>query len=297
MQAEDILYICISFLYSGFMGCDFFFNGAAPRIEVQHKIIEFVHSYFSYIDLCICPTPTSTYRTRLGRSSDETETAYPFDFYGVIPFASLGITQHGQFVFDRSSGGNFVRILKLPDSFGIPPNESASNAEENEVVIMQGGYNRELGGDGFALVLNVIKLRLMPELETSDDYGLCDTIGNMIWKYGLTRRMADEKIDFSGCMSMLVREHEKRHPHPPSEPISQKPQLRIVDPDAIDIRVDDLELSVRTNHCLSREHIDTIGELLELSEKDLLSIRNFGRRNLSELREILASLGLHLRKE
>jgi len=64
----------------------------------------------------------------------------------------------------------------------------------------------------------------------------------------------------------------------------------------MDLRVDDLDFSVRTLNCLRRESISTVGELITRSDADLMRIRNFGRKSLSEVKEKLASLGLSLRE-
>jgi len=279
------------------MGCDFFYDGSVPDVETQGKIIEFVRSHFPNVDLCIHPDPDTKYRTRFGPAFDDSKALYPFDFYGVIPFVSTGILEHGQFIFDRSAGGCLVRILKLPDSFDVPPSEVISGTEDGEVVIMEGGYNRELGGDGFALLLNIVKLRWWPELEMGDDYNICTTVGNMIWQYGLARKMTNEHIDFETCMDLLVREHERRHPHISATSGQSKPHLRIIDPAAMHRQIGDLELSVRTHNCLAAMHIDTIGELLHYSEKDLLAFKNFGRKNLAELEDLLRDFGFYLKNE
>jgi len=57
------------------------------------------------------------------------------------------------------------------------------------------------------------------------------------------------------------------------------------------IPIDDLNLSVRTRNCLKRANITKVGEVLEMSEDDLLTIRNFGQKSLHELRERLAEFG------
>ncbi|MFW6156178.1 MAG: DNA-directed RNA polymerase subunit alpha C-terminal domain-containing protein, partial [Armatimonadota bacterium] len=51
---------------------------------------------------------------------------------------------------------------------------------------------------------------------------------------------------------------------------------------------------VRTFNCLKKEDIDTVGELVEKTEDDLLDIRNFGKRSLEEVIEKLASVELEL---
>jgi DNA-directed RNA polymerase subunit alpha len=56
--------------------------------------------------------------------------------------------------------------------------------------------------------------------------------------------------------------------------------------------VDELELSVRSANCLQNADIKFIGELVQKSETEMLKTKNFGRKSLNEIKEILASLGL-----
>lgn len=58
--------------------------------------------------------------------------------------------------------------------------------------------------------------------------------------------------------------------------------------------VDELELSVRSYNCLKNASIRTIGELVQKNESEMLKTRNFGRKSLNEIKEILASMGLSL---
>lgn len=61
------------------------------------------------------------------------------------------------------------------------------------------------------------------------------------------------------------------------------------------ITVEDLELSVRAFNCLKRANINTISELLQKSEADLLSIKNFGKKSSDEVIERLKAFGLNLK--
>lgn len=56
--------------------------------------------------------------------------------------------------------------------------------------------------------------------------------------------------------------------------------------------VDDLELSVRSHNCLKAQNIKTLGELVKKDESEMLKFRNFGRKSLAELREIVDSFNL-----
>jgi DNA-directed RNA polymerase subunit alpha len=60
----------------------------------------------------------------------------------------------------------------------------------------------------------------------------------------------------------------------------------------LNMSVKELELSVRSANCLNAASIKTIGDLVARGEQEMLKYRNFGRKSLSELNEILAKLGL-----
>jgi DNA-directed RNA polymerase subunit alpha len=58
--------------------------------------------------------------------------------------------------------------------------------------------------------------------------------------------------------------------------------------------VEELELSVRSYNCLKNANIQTIGDLVVRTEADMLKTKNFGRKSLNEIREILSAMGLSL---
>ena len=62
----------------------------------------------------------------------------------------------------------------------------------------------------------------------------------------------------------------------------------------LDKSVDELELSVRSANCLQNANIRYIGELVQRSEGEMLKTKNFGRKSLKEIKEILAEMGLTL---
>ncbi len=59
-------------------------------------------------------------------------------------------------------------------------------------------------------------------------------------------------------------------------------------------KVDELELSVRSANCLQNANIKYIGELVQRSENEMLKTKNFGRKSLNEIKEILTEMGLSL---
>jgi DNA-directed RNA polymerase subunit alpha len=58
--------------------------------------------------------------------------------------------------------------------------------------------------------------------------------------------------------------------------------------------VEELELSVRSYNCLKNANIQTIGDLVQKSESEMLRTKNFGRKSLNEIKEVLSAMGLHL---
>jgi DNA-directed RNA polymerase subunit alpha len=64
----------------------------------------------------------------------------------------------------------------------------------------------------------------------------------------------------------------------------------------LDYPIEDLEFSVRTYNCLKKSGINTVAQLVERSAEELLAIRNFGQRSLTEVIEKLAQFGLALRQ-
>ena len=60
--------------------------------------------------------------------------------------------------------------------------------------------------------------------------------------------------------------------------------------------IDDLDLSVRSNNCLRRAGINTVEELTQKTEEDMMKVRNLGKKSLDEVKKKLSDLGLSLRK-
>ena len=71
----------------------------------------------------------------------------------------------------------------------------------------------------------------------------------------------------------------------------RKPEIRN---ENLNRSVEELELSVRSYNCLKNANIQTIGELVQKTEAEMLKTKNFGRKSLNEIKEILSSMGLSL---
>jgi len=78
--------------------------------------------------------------------------------------------------------------------------------------------------------------------------------------------------------------------------LTEEPAERSMDrvSDQLNRSVEELELSVRSYNCLKNAGIQTIGELVQKSESEMLRTKNFGRKSLNEIKEILQTMGLAL---
>ena len=76
---------------------------------------------------------------------------------------------------------------------------------------------------------------------------------------------------------------------------AQKPEHQGLTLEQMTMPVDDLELSCRAQNCLKNANISTVGELVLWTAKDLLKVKNCGRKSVDEIRDELARLGLRLK--
>jgi DNA-directed RNA polymerase subunit alpha len=76
------------------------------------------------------------------------------------------------------------------------------------------------------------------------------------------------------------------------EPVAQKALAPVNE--HLDKSVDELELSVRSYNCLKNSDIKTIRDLVQKSEAEMLKTKNFGRKSLNEIKDILTTMGLSL---
>ena len=63
----------------------------------------------------------------------------------------------------------------------------------------------------------------------------------------------------------------------------------------LDWKIEDLNLSVRSYNCLKRANINTVGELTQKTEEEMMKVRNLGRKSLKEVVQKLREIGLDLK--
>jgi DNA-directed RNA polymerase subunit alpha len=94
-------------------------------------------------------------------------------------------------------------------------------------------------------------------------------------------------------LSVFITFEDKEDYYPPEE-IEESVMARPEQNPNLYRLVDELELSVRSANCLRTANIRLIGELVQKTEAELLKTKNFGRKSLLEIKEILADMGLGL---
>src|SRR5438034_1275536 len=103
--------------------------------------------------------------------------------------------------------------------------------------------------------------------------------------------------DSIGLAAKLVKDHMSIFINfeEPTDVVEAPPELTN-DPrrEHLDRSVEELELSVRSYNCLKNANIQTIRELVQKSENEMLKTKNFGRKSLNEIKEILVKMGLAL---
>ena len=102
--------------------------------------------------------------------------------------------------------------------------------------------------------------------------------------------------DSIGLAAKLVKDHmsifinfEEEEEEYKYEDIARPPLMRN---DLLDKSVDELELSVRSYNCLKNADIRSIRDLIRRSEKDMLGTKNFGKKSLTEIKDLLHGMGL-----
>lgn len=90
-------------------------------------------------------------------------------------------------------------------------------------------------------------------------------------------------------LALLITKEEKA----PEEEVEEISDDWVRIHDVLERNVEELELSVRSSNCLRTAEIQTIGDLVRKTESEMLKFRNFGRKSLKEISDILTSMGLH----
>lgn len=101
--------------------------------------------------------------------------------------------------------------------------------------------------------------------------------------------------DAIGQASKLIKDHMSIFINfEETSEVSEEPAERVMNQmnEVLNRSVDEMELSVRSYNCLKNANISTIGDLVQKTEAEMLRTKNFGRKSLNEIKEILTQMGL-----
>jgi DNA-directed RNA polymerase subunit alpha len=123
-------------------------------------------------------------------------------------------------------------------------------------------------------------------LGQSTDY---DQLNLQVWTDGSLK-----PYDAIGQAAKILKDHLFMFINFQEEPEEKEPEIDEVTSvinEKLNKSIVELELSVRSYNCLKNANIQTIGELITKSESEMLRTKNFGRKSLNEVKEILAEMG------
>ena len=121
--------------------------------------------------------------------------------------------------------------------------------------------------------------KLIVEIVTNGSISPKDAL---LYASNILQRHLDVFVNFG----QLPEDIEEEEPEMTKEEIALYEKLRLP--------VSELELSVRSNNCLREANIKTIAELVKKNEDEMLAFKNFGKKSLTEIKELLAGMGLSL---
>lgn len=123
-------------------------------------------------------------------------------------------------------------------------------------------------------------------LGQSTDY---DQLNLQVWTDG-----SQKPCDAIGQAAKILKDHLFMFINFQEEPEEKEPEIDEVTSvinERLNKSIVELELSVRSYNCLKNANIQTIGELITKTESEMLKTKNFGRKSLNEVKEILADMG------
>lgn len=135
-------------------------------------------------------------------------------------------------------------------------------------------------------------LRMRCMLSVAFPHMVAEEVGKLPEEAGRMEYLPDDHFlaGMIGVLSGLISQKNDKEPTNKSGAGCEMEGIFEDDPE--NIPIDELELSIRSYNCLRRAGINTVGELLALSEDDLTHVRNLGRKSREEIRQKLAELGM-----
>ena len=196
---------------------------------------------------------------------------------------SVDVLNPEQHICTISTGGKFNAEITIQRGRGYRP------AEENKTEEMPVGT---IPVDSFFSPVKRVNYTVTSaRIGQKTDY---DRLIIEVWTDGTI--LPEDAIAYS---SKILKEHLNIFINfqEDLEPVAEDQPVSTLNPDLEDYlnkTVDELELSVRSANCLHNANIRYIGELVTKTEADMLKTKNFGRKSLNEIKDILVEMGLGL---
>ncbi len=186
-----------------------------------------------------------------------------------------------------AAGGTFNMEMYIRNGVGYV------NAEENKRFCKEGN-SRIIGLLPIDSIFTPItKCRYDVTKTRFEDNFDCDLLTLEVWTNGsvkatnalsMAAKFLDEHFSIIEDLNVLIKQ---------SENMAQKEET--VSNGKLDRKIEDLDLSVRSYNCLKRANINTVGELTQKTEEEMMKVRNLGRKSLKEVVKKLRDIGLDLK--
>lgn len=215
------------------------------------------------------------------------------NFEQVIPVSEesympeVTIVNPEQPLFTLAKGAKVTMKLRIRKGVGYV------NADENKVFCKEGN-SRIIGLIPIDSIFTPVKKCRYEVVKTRyEDNFNCDLLTIEVWTNGsmapvdalsLAAQFLKEHFDVIAGLNKEIQ--EKAHIQQQEEKPSNK---------KLDQKIEDLDLSVRSYNCLKRANINTVGELTQRTEEEMMKVRNLGRKSLKEVIQKLNEIGLSLR--
>lgn len=199
----------------------------------------------------------------------------------ILPDADVEILDKGIYIATISEGGKLNMEMRLKHGRGYV------SAEKNFDEDLPIGY---IPIDSVHSPVKKVNYTIDPaRLGQMTDY---DKLTLEVWTNGCVKPQ-----DAIGLAAKLLKDHMAifiNFEEGEESIEEEQPKKEIKANEYLDRSVEELELSVRSNNCLKNANIKTIRDLVQKTESEMLKTKNFGRKSLNEIKEILATMGLSL---
>ena len=209
----------------------------------------------------------------------------PAEGEGYMP--EVTVVNPDQVIATLAPGAKVTMTLRIRKGVGYV------NADENKVFCKEGN-NRIIGLIPIDSIFTpVTKCRYEVQKTRYEDNFNCDLLTLEVWTNGSivpsdAISLAAEFLKEHFAVIVGLNEYIKE-----KEFMVQKEEK--VSNQKLDQKIEDLDLSVRSYNCLKRANINTVGELAQKSEEEMMKVRNLGRKSLKEVVLKLNEIGLGLR--